>query len=416
MVVADDSRGTSVFADARGSLPALGWVALAELLALSLWFSASAVAPALTAEWSLGTGEVAGLTGWVQIGFVVGALAIALTNLADVIPSRRLFAVAAVVGAGANLGLLAIDDGAVPFAMSLRFVTGVTLAGVYPSGLKIMAGWFERGRGMALGVLVGALTVGSASPHLARGFGLDWRGVVVASSVAAVIAAVIVTRLVGDGPYSTGTSAFDISQIGRIVRNRRFRLATVGYLGHMWELYALWTWAAVFLAESQVKSASSYGSVSTLTFFVIGVGGAGSWLAGVASDRYGREVAAGIALAVSGSIALASPLFFGASGLVVVPLMLLWGAAVVADSAQFSVIVTEVTRNEVRGTALTLQTALGFLLTLVTIRVTPTIADQVGWRWGFLWLGVGPVIGLWAMRALRRARRDEVGTGSLVQT
>jgi MFS family permease len=415
MAVADATGRGSAFPGAEGGRRALVWVALAELLALSLWFSASAVAPALTAEWSLSTGEVAGLTGWVQIGFVVGALAIAFSNLADVIPSRRLFAAAAVVGAGANLGLLAVDEGGVPIAMVLRFATGVALAGVYPSGLKIMAGWFERGRGMALGVLVGALTIGSASPHLVRGLGLDWNGVVVAASVAALVAAMIVTRLVGDGPYSFPTSPFDLSQVGRILRNRRFRLATLGYLGHMWELYALWTWAAVFLAESQARAGSSYGSVSTLTFFVIAAGGAGSWLAGVVSDRHGREVAAGIALAVSGSIAVASPLFFGASALVVIPLMVLWGTAVVADSAQFSVIVTEVTRSEVRGTALTLQTALGFLLTLVTIRLTPGIADAFGWRWSFLWLGLGPAVGLWAMAALRRTPGRDAPGGQLAR-
>ena len=398
--VAGTSR-LSVFGDAAGSGAALWWIALSQLLALSLWFSASAVAPTLAAEWELDTGQIAGLTGWVQIGFVVGALIIAVTNLADVVPSRRLFAGAAVLGAAANLGLLAIDADAVASAMVLRFVTGVTLAGVYPSGLKIMAGWFERGRGMALGVLVGALTVGSASPHLVRGLGLEWQFVVVAASAAAVTAAVIVGRFVLDGPFSTGTSDFDLSHLGRILRNRRFRLATIGYLGHMWELYALWTWAVLFLAASESAAGVSYGSISTITFFVIAAGGIGSWLAGLVSDRLGREIAASIALGVSGSLAVLSPVFFGVSPLVVVPVMLLWGAAVVADSAQFSVIVTEVTRSEIRGTALTLQTALGFLLTLVTIRVTPAIADQIGWRWGLAWLAIGPAVGLWAMKALR---------------
>jgi MFS family permease len=408
-VVADTTRG-SAFQHEAGSRSALMWIALAELLALSLWFSASAVAPSLESEWALGTGEVAGLTSWVQIGFVVGALAIAFSSLADRIPSRRLFATAAVLGAAANLGLLTVDADAVTVAMVLRFFTGVTLAGVYPTGLKIMAGWFERSRGTALGVLVGALTIGSASPHLIRGFGLEWRSVVITASVAAVVAAGIVTRLVGDGPYATGTSPFDLSQVGRILRNRRFRLATLGYLGHMWELYALWTWAAAFLFASQAVVGDSFGSVSTLTFFVIAAGGVGSWIAGIVSDRFGREVAAATALAVSGSIAIASPWFFGLSPFVVVPIVLLWGTSVVADSAQFSVIVTEVTRDEVRGTALTLQTALGFLLTLVTIRGTPAIADDLGWRWSFMWLAIGPVIGLWAMRALRQLPSQSLST------
>lgn len=397
------SARTSVFDDASGSRAALGWIAISQLLALSLWFSASAVAPSLASEWSLDTGQVAGLTSWVQIGFVVGALLIAITNLADAVPSRRLFVSAAVLGAVANLGLLAVDDQSVLLAMVLRFVTGVMLAGVYPSGLKIMAEWFERGRGMALGVLVGALTVGSASPHLVRGMGLDWQLVVVSASAAAIVAALVVGRLVEDGPFASGTSQFDVSQLGRILRNRRFRLATVGYLGHMWELYALWTWAAVFLAASETAAGTSYGGVSVVTFFVIAAGGLGSWLAGLVSDRLGREIAASIALGVSGSLALLSPVFFGTNPLVIIPLMLMWGMAVVADSAQFSVIVTEVTRSETRGTALTLQTALGFLLTLVTIQVTPTIADATDWRWALSWLAIGPAVGLWAMWELRRS-------------
>ena len=391
----------SVFAEVPGSKPALVWVATSQLLALSLWFSASAVAPQLADAWHLDTGEVAGLTSWVQLGFVVGAVVSAVFSLADVVPSRRLFMMSAIVGGVANLGLLAITESTTGLAAMLRFVTGVTLAGVYPSGLKVMAGWFVRGRGMALGVLVGALTVGSASPHLIRGLGLSWQQVLVAASVAAFASAGIMLVKLTDGPYETTATAFDIRHLGAIARNRQFRSATVGYLGHMWELYAFWTWVALFIGASAESAGASYGSVSTITFFVIAVGAVGSWVAGLASDRWGRAIAAGGALIGSGLLAILSPVFFGASGWIVVPLLLIWGIAVVADSAQFSVAVTEVTADAVRGTALTIQTALGFLLTLVSIRFTPAIADAVGWRWAFLWLAIGPVVGVWAMRRFR---------------
>lgn len=383
-----------------GSRSALAWVAFSELLALSLWFSASAVAPSLAVDWALDTGQVAGLTSWVQIGFVVGALAIAATNTADAVSSRTLFAASALLGATANSGLLLMDASTVNTAMLLRFVTGVALAGVYPSGMKIVAGWFRSGRGLALGVLIGALTIGSALPHLVRGFGLDWPTVVSASSLAAVASAGIVWRFVGSGPFAASTARFEFNQIGELARNRRYRLATLGYLGHMWELYALWAWAGLFLTASQEQSGSRYGNVAVITFIVIAIGAFGAWAAGVFSDRHGRATAASVAMMISGALAALSPVFFGASGWIVIALMLVWGAAVVADSAQFSVIVTEVTAAERRGTALTLQTALGFLLTLVTIRGTPSIADWMGWRWAFLWLAIGPLVGVIAMRRL----------------
>ena len=173
------------------------------------------------------------------------------------------------------------------FGLALRFATGVFLAGVYPAGLKVMAGWFTAGRGMALGVLVGALAVGSASPHLVRSLGLDWRGVVVAASALAVIAGLLMTR-VADGPYETASQKFRWAQIGLVIRNRGVRLSTYGYLGHMWELYAMWTWTAAFFAASAAEAATSYGSIPLITFFVIGIGGLGSWLAGSLSDRLGR--------------------------------------------------------------------------------------------------------------------------------
>lgn len=381
---------------------ALAVIAISQLFALSLWFSASAVAPQLRDLWDLTTGEEAGLTLGVQVGFVVGALVSAVLNLADIIPSRRLFLVSAVGGAVANLGLLLMTTDTVPMTLGLRFATGLFLAGVYPAGLKVMAGWFKTGRGMALGVLVGALTVGSASPHLVRGIGLEWEGVVVAASVFALIAGVMMTR-VGDGPHEVPVSEFRWRQIGVVLGNRGVRLSTYGYLGHMWELYAMWTWTAAFLTASAAAYGSSYGSVSIITFAVIGIGGLGSWWAGSLADRIGRTRVAGGAMVVSGTCAALTPLIFGASPWFVVPVMLVWGLTVVADSAQFSTMVTETAQDEVRGTALTLQTAVGFLLTLVTIRWVPSIAESVGWQWAFPVLVVGPALGVVAMVRLARS-------------
>ena len=378
-------------------------IAVGQLFALSLWFSATAVAPQLQTSWNLTVGQVAGLTLAVQIGFVVGALFSSALNLADVIPGRRLFSINAVLGALVNLGLLGMGPETVDVALGLRFLTGLFLAGVYPSGLKVMAGWFKTGRGMALGVLVGALTVGSASPHLIRGLGLEWQGVVVTASVLTFMSALLMLR-VGDGPHDVPSQKFRWNQVGVVARNRGVRLSTYGYLGHMWELYAMWTWTAVFLAASADAAGRSYGSVSILTFAVIAVGGLGSWWAGLLADRVGRTVVAGGAMVISGGCALLTPVLFGASPLLVIPVMLVWGVAVVADSAQFSTMVTETAADETRGTALTLQTAVGFLLTLVTIRLVPALAEVLGWRWAFPILALGPAAGVAAMARLRKSR------------
>lgn len=378
-------------------------VAGSQLLALTLWFSASAVAPQLEGLWSLTSSQTAGLTLAVQIGFVVGALVLVASNLADIVPSRTLFAASAVVGAGVNGMLVLLGPGDYAWAFLLRFATGVALAGVYPAGLKIMAGWFQTGRGLALGALVGALTIGSAGPHLIRGLGFEWQGVVGAASVLAVVAAALIFFFLADGPYEVASQRFSWRHVGRVTRNRGFRLSTYGYLGHMWELYAMWTWTAAFLAASAEAAGSSDRFVSTATFFIIAVGGAGAWIFGRWADQYGRTRLAGLSMVASGTAALLTPLVFGLSPVIVVGLFLFWGFTVVADSAQFSTMVTEVTDDTTRGTALALQTAVGFLLTLVTIRGVPLLADLWGWRWAFPILAVGPAFGVAAMVLLKRS-------------
>lgn len=382
----------------RSQIKALTLIATAQLLTLSLWFSASAVAPSLRVAWDLTDGQIPWLTLAVQLGFVLGASVAAVLNIPDRVPVRRLFAVSAAVGALANATLVLVGVGDFAWVVGIRLVTGVALAGVYPSGMKAIAGWFKTNRGTALGVLIGALTIGSALPHLVRGAGLDWQPVILASSALAAIGATMALAA-GDGPYETELSRFSWSHVRSLLANRGYRLATMGYLGHMWELYAAWTWVAVWIAASAYT-----GDPSLLAFAMIAIGGFGSWIAGRVADRIGRTVAAGGSMVVSGAAAALTVVAFNASPLVIIGVLLVWGLTIVSDSAQFSAIVTEVVDDSVRGTALSLQTALGFLLTLVTIWLVPQVADATSWRWAFLVLVPGPIVGTIAMARLRSSR------------
>lgn len=381
----------------EGQRRALAIIAIAQLFALSLWFSASAVAGSLQTAWDLTDAQLPLLTLSVQVGFVVGALLSALFNLADRVQARHLFAVSAAAGGliTASLVLLGPDD--IALVMGIRVLTGVALAGVYPSGMKAIAGWFREGRGTALGVLIGALTVGSALPHLVRGFGLDWQIVLLsAAGLALVSSGMMLTA--GDGPFDTATAAFSWHHLRSILSNRGFQLATIGYLGHMWELYAAWTWVAFYVAATGFS-----GSASVVAFAMIAIGGIGSYLAGRMADRRGRTLAAGGSMVISGTAAALTAAVFNAPSWVMIGLLLIWGLTVVSDSAQFSAIVTEVVPDDVRGTALTLQTALGFMLTLVTISVVPLIADRSSWQWAFLILVPGPIVGTIAMIRLKHS-------------
>jgi MFS family permease len=382
----------------------LGVLALAELLAMSLWFSATAAAPELAAAWDLTASETAWLTNAVQVGFVVGALLSSGLTLADVIKPRYLFAGAALVGAACTAALAAVVSSAGP-AIALRFVTGVILAGVYPTGMKIIAGWFDTGRGLGIGALVGALTVGSALPHLLRGLGGvgDPQVVLYGAAGLATVGGLLVL-VVEPGPHQAPAAPFDPGAIGRMLRDRGTMLANGGYFGHMWELYAVWTWIPAFLGASLTASGGGPGTsslASLLTFLFIAVGGLGAVAAGVWADRIGQTTVTSASMAVSGLACLATGLVFGQSLLVLVPFLLVWGVAIVADSAQFSAAVSKLAEPAYVGTALTLQTAIGFLLTTVSIQLLPVLGDLLGWRWAFAPLVIGPALGTASMLALR---------------
>ncbi len=364
---------------------------------MTTWFSATAVVPQLREDWGLGNTSSAWLTIAVQVGFVSGALVVSAMSVADVFAPRAVILVGSLGAAAANAVLLAADGP--QLGIAARLATGFFLAGVYPPALKLASTWFRRGRGTALGIVVGALTLGSAAPHLVNGLGgLDWQVVVWVTSALTAVGGVVVFLGVGEGPHSFPAARFDPRQLAAVLRNRGVRLASFGYFGHMWELYAMWAWFLVFFAAVAADGrAAAYA-----TFVVIGIGAAGCWVGGVLGDRWGRPETTAAMMAVSATCALLIGVAAEGPTALVVGLGLVWGFAVVADSAQFSTLVTEHAEQAYVATALGLQMAVGFALTVPTIWLLPFLEDGVGWRWAFTFLAPGPALGILAMLRLRR--------------
>lgn len=376
-----------------------------QVAVLSVWFSSAAVLAEMAGEAGLAPRRLAWLSTAVQAGFAGGALVYAALGLADRFDPRRVFALSALAAAGANAALLAAPIGGAE-AVALRAATGFFLAGVYPVGMKIAVGWAKADRALLVGSLVGALTLGSASPHLvALWGGADWR-VTIAATSALAIAGGLAMLAAGLGPHHARAPGLKISAMALAWTDRRIRLAILGYVGHMWELYAFWAWAGVIAGASYAAAgmAEPAWAAKLTAFLAIALGGIACVPAGRWGDRFGKARVAAWAMALSGAAALAAALCFGGPAWLMALVLVAWGLAVVPDSAQFSALVADHAPPERAGSLMTLQTAIGFALTAVTVQVTPMAAAAWGWPAVLAVMAAGPFAGVAAMRALMRER------------
>ena len=383
----------------------LFFVSLAVFLATSVWFSGTAAAPILKTVWQLNHVQMAWLTVAVQLGFIAGTFLYSIFNLADIFRARYVFFLSAVLSALFN-GIFALLCSDIGSAVFFRFLTGVTLAGVYPVGMKLVASWFRTGLGWRLGVMVGALTLGTAFPYLiqAVGAGLNWQFLTSLASILALIGGLIVLRLIPEGPFLRETARFDIRAAFRMFRRRSFRLQASGYFGHMWELYTFWALSSVFFTEALARRSRYFTfNIPLIAFFIIAVGTVGCILGGWISRTWGERKVALLSLFVSGGLCLLSGFIFELTPWILMAMLFIWGFFVVADSPQFSALAAVYCPPEYTGTAFTIQNGIGFGITVISLQVIPWISQSIGWQWAFMFLAPGPVLGAIAIIRLKEA-------------
>jgi MFS family permease len=363
----------------------------------SLWFAGNAVLGDLQQQWGLPADALGYITSAVQLGFIVGTLVFAFLMLADRHSPRIVFFLCSLAGALANAAVLVLEP-SYGSLLAVRFATGFFLAGIYPVGMKIASGWYQRDLGNALGFLVGALVVGTAFPHLLKGAGqaLSWQSVMLGVSAVALLGGLLMLALVPDGPHLSRAAPFHPGALRVIFRVPAFRASAFGYFGHMWELYAFWAFVPFVLAAHGAQE------VSLWTFAVIAAGALGCVAGGLVSLRRGSAPVAFAQLAASGLCCLASPLVFHMPPALYLAFLLFWGVVVVGDSPQFSALNAQSAPRHLVGSALTIANCIGFALTIVSIQLLNSVAHRVPPDWLFVLLAPGPILGLMALAPLLR--------------
>lgn len=395
--------------DLKSPVGTLILISICLIGALSTWFSATVVLPEISDQAQLSKNQEVWLTNGVQLGFVIGALFLAFLNLSDSMSLTVLIALSCTLAAIANLLLIWTN---IPVGIiALRFITGAALSGVYPPAVKLIATWFQAGRGIAMGTIIGALTIGSATPHLLRAMTTEtnWVLVIWTSSLVTFLAGLIFLFCICEGPFAFARTRFNPHQIIQVVCNRPLTLINIGYVGHMWELYAMWAWILTFAQFSaQSFEVFPFGTPEYFSFFIVSVGAIGCVLAGRFSDIYGRCLTTAALMITSGLCAVLIGFLIDSSPLLFTLVALIWGMTIIADSGQFSTAVTELSEPHLVGTAVTFQMALGFGVTVIAIWFVPVAAQWFGsMQWAFLILAPGPFIGAIAMLLLRQRPEAE---------
>lgn len=374
-------------------------IVVAQFCCTSLWFASNAVMSDLVLNFNLTQSAIGSLTSAVQFGFILGTLIFAVLAIADRFSPSKVFLISALLGAAFNSGILWEGNGLTTI-LSLRFLTGFFLAGIYPVGMKIAADYFDKGLGKSLGFLVGALVLGTAFPHLLKGLtaSLPWELVIVTTSTLAVLGGLMMVTLVPDGPYRKQGKGVNLSAFFGIFRNQRLRSAAFGYFGHMWELYAFWAFTPLMLQTYTDLHPEANFNIPILSFLVIGVGGLACILSGYLSQTFGATRIAFISLLLSCGCCVVFPFLYNfPSGLFFVCFLLFWGMVVVADSPLLSTLVAQNAPPEIKGTALTIVNSIGFAITIISIQLISGLRTVTDSNSIYICLAIGPIFGLLAL-------------------
>lgn len=377
----------------------LAVIVFAQFCCTSLWFAGNGVMNDLSKAFHLNSDALANLTSAVQFGFIIGTLVFALLTLADRFSPSRVFFFSAIAGSVFNLGII-LENNSLTLLMTFRFLTGFSLAGIYPVGMKIAADYYQKGLGKSLGFLVGALVIGTAFPHLLRGLtdSLPWRLVLISTSGIAAVGGFLMLMMVPDGPYRKPGQKPDFKAFFKVFRNIDFRSAAFGYFGHMWELYAFWSFVPLMLATYLNRHPETQLNIPLLSFLIIALGGPACVLGGFISEKFGTKKTAVAALGISCFCCLISPLvFYLDSEVLLVGFLIFWSLFVIADSPLFSTLVAENASPEIKGTALTITNSIGFAITIVSIQLLSMLKDSFDETYIYTVLAIGPVIGLLAL-------------------